>query len=228
MKILLNKILFAFSVIAISIPFALASESAVADDESSAVSYNVGYMSEYWYRGVYQAESAVSFGADVEMGDFYVGTWWADVDKGVEYDIYAGYNFSIGPADMYLGVTGYYYSDNFDDDYEEMNFGIAMGPVSVDIASGEYKKGVVGNTKDHNYSFSSIAYDMSGLGLPITYSYGIWGRSALGGIVHTLSYGQTVAGVDVGLEVSKNSDTITGSASNKDTTFAVFTLGYSF
>ena len=228
MKILLNKILFAFSVIAISIPFALASESAVADDHSSAVSYNVGYMSEYWYRGVYQAESAVSFGADVEMGDFYVGTWWADVDKGVEYDIYAGYNFSIGPADMYLGVTGYYYSDNFDDDYEEMNFGIAMGPVSVDIASGEYKKGVVGNTKDHNYSFSSIAYDMSGLGLPITYSYGIWGGSALGGNVHTLSYGQTVAGVDVGLEVSKNSDTITGSASNKDTTFAVFTLGYSF
>ena len=202
MKILLNKILFAFSIIAISIPFALASESAVADDESSAVSYNVGYMSEYWYRGVYQAESAVSFGADVEMGDFYVGTWWADVDKGVEYDIYAGYNFSIGPADMYLGVTGYYYSDNFDDDYEEMNFGIAMGPVSVDIASGEYKKGVVGNTKDHNYSFSSIAYDMSGLGLPITYSYGIWGGSALGGNVHTLSYGQTVAGVDVGLELS--------------------------
>ena len=30
--------------------------------EESAVSYNVGYMSEYWYRGVYQSESAVSFG----------------------------------------------------------------------------------------------------------------------------------------------------------------------
>ena len=49
--------------------------------DSSAVSYNIGYMSEYWYRGVYQAESSVSFGADMEMGSMYIGTWWADVDK---------------------------------------------------------------------------------------------------------------------------------------------------
>ena len=227
MKTLMSKFLSIVLSGIILLPTAFASDSAVAE-EDSAVSYNIGYMSEYWYRGVYQAESAVSFGADMEMGGFYVGTWWADVDKGVEYDVYAGYNFSVGPADMYFGVTGYYYSDNFDDDYEEMNFGVAMGPLSVDMASGEYKKGVVGNAKDHNYSFTSIALDLSGMGLPLTYSYGTWGGSALQGNVHTLSYGQTVAGVDVGLEVSKNSDDITGSASNKDATFAVFTLGYSF
>ena len=68
---------------------------AVAEDHSSAVSYNVGYMSEYWYRGVYQSESSVSFGADMEMGNMYIGTWWADVDEGVEYDIYAGFNFEL-------------------------------------------------------------------------------------------------------------------------------------
>ena len=62
--------------------FAHAGE-AVADDHASSVSYNVGYMSEYWYRGYYMAEAAVSFGADAEMGNFCVGTWWADVDKGV-------------------------------------------------------------------------------------------------------------------------------------------------
>ena len=69
---------------------------AVAEEGSiSGVSYNIGYMSEYWYRGVYQAESSVSFGADMEMGSMYIGTWWADVDNGVEYDIYAGYNFEL-------------------------------------------------------------------------------------------------------------------------------------
>ena len=210
-------------------PTAFSSESAVAEESESSVSYNIGYMSEYWYRGVYQAESSVSFGADLEVGNFYAGTWWADVDKGMEYDIYAGYNFSMGPADMYLGVTGYYYSDNFDDDYEEVNFGIAMGNLAIDAAVGEYKKGVVGNTKDHNYSFTSVAYDLTELtGLPLTYSFGAWGGSKLQGEVHTLSFSKTIQEVDVGLEVAKNSDDITGSASNKDTTFALFTLGYSF
>ena len=56
--------------------FAHAGE-AVADDHSSSVSYNIGFMSEYWYRGVYQSDSAVSFGADYEAGSFYAGTWWA-------------------------------------------------------------------------------------------------------------------------------------------------------
>ena len=63
---------------------------AVAEEGSSGVSYNVGYMSEYWYRGVYQSESAVSFGADMEMGSMYIGTWWADVDEGVDVDVRVG------------------------------------------------------------------------------------------------------------------------------------------
>ena len=222
---LLNILLIAVFVT----PTAFSSESAVAEESGSSVNYNIGYMSEYWYRGVYQAESSVSFGADLEMGNFYAGTWWADVDQGMEYDIYAGLNFSMGPADMYLGVTGYYYSDNFDDDYEEVNFGIAMGNLAIDAAVGEYKKGVVGNTKDHNYSFTSVSYDLTEItGLPLTYSFGAWGGSKLQGEVHTLSFTKTIEGVDVGLEVAKNSDDITGSASNKDTTFALFTLGYSF
>ena len=94
---------------------------AVAEEGSSGVSYNIGYMSEYWYRGVYQSESSVSFGADMEMGSMYIGTWWADVDNGVEYDVYAGYNFELMGIPMYAGYTGYFYSDNFDGDYQELN-----------------------------------------------------------------------------------------------------------
>jgi hypothetical protein len=53
----------------------------------------------------------------------------------------------------------------------------------------------------------------------------------LKGNVYTLDYATTVAGVDVGLQVGRNDDDITqGSrgASSVDTTFGVFTLGYSF
>ena len=46
-------------------------------------------MSEYWYRGAYQAESSVSFGADIEMGSMYIGTWGgvSDVEEQVRSEL---------------------------------------------------------------------------------------------------------------------------------------------
>jgi uncharacterized protein (TIGR02001 family) len=231
MKKLMRKIFTFILSLSFATTAVFASDASMAEEEAGPISYNVGFASEYWYRGVYQSESSVSFGADYEANNFYAGTWWADVDQGVEYDIYAGYGFSIGGADLYIGATGYYYSDNFDDDYEEMNAGIAFGPIAIDTSHGEYKKGgrTDGNTKDHNYSFTSIAYDMSGMGLPLTLTYGEWGGSKLKGDVTTLSYGTSVAGADVGLEVGKNSSDITAATTSRaDTTYAIFTLGYSF
>ena len=60
------------------------------------VSYNVGYASEYYYRGYYQKNSSASAGIDYEEGGFYVGAWTADVGEGLEYDIYGGYGMDIG------------------------------------------------------------------------------------------------------------------------------------
>ena len=146
MKTLMRKVLPVFMAVSLSIPLAVASESAVAE-EGGSISYNVGFASEYWYRGVHQSDASVSFGADYENGGFYLGTWWADVGNGgdgsgkdgLEHDYYAGYAFSTMGMDMYVGATGYYYTDNFDSDYEELNFGIAMGPVSIDYADGKYR-----------------------------------------------------------------------------------------
>jgi len=206
--------------------FAQAGE-AVADDHSSAVSYNIGYMSEYWYRGYYMSESSVSFGADAEMGNFYVGTWWADVDKGVEYDIYGGYNFSLMGIPMYAGFTGYYYSDNFDSDYQEINIGADMGFMSIDAAvDGEYQL----DAGDQGYQHYTITVPLSFVGLPVDYQYQTWTGEAITGHNHELHYGMTVSGVDVGLMVGRNIDTshAAGLTDNDDSTYANFTLGYSF
>ena len=223
-KKLMSKFLPAVMVITMSVPFAVASESAVAE-EGSSVSYNVGYMSDYWYRGVFQSESAVSFGADYENGGFYLGTWWADVDTGLEHDYYAGYGFSAMGADLYFGATGYYYTDNFDSDYEEVNMGIAMGPFSVDHSTGKYK-----TATNDSYQYTSISLDLSAVvNLPLTLAVGAWGGDTLKGNVWTVDYSTTISEVDVGLHVGKNSEGITASADKyKDTTYAVFTLGYSF
>jgi len=205
--------------------FAQAGE-AVADDHSSAVSYNIGYMSEYWYRGYYMSESSVSFGADAEMGNFYVGTWWADVDEGVEYDIYGGYNFELMGIPMYAGFTGYYYSDNFDSDYQEINIGADMGFMSIDAAvDGEYQLAA----GDQGYQHYTITVPLSFVGLPIDYQYQTWSGEAITGHNHELHYGMTVSGVDVGLMLGRNIDTghAVGLEDNDDSTYANFTLGNS-
>jgi hypothetical protein len=65
------------------------------------------------------------------------------------------------------------------------------------------------------------------LGMPIDYSYQTF-TGELTGFTHELSYGTTVSGVDVGLTLGKNDETSSGDAVNVNTTYANFTLGYSF
>ena len=186
---------------------------------ASSVSYNIGYMSDYWYRGVFQSESAVSFGADVEAGNFYVGTWMADVDQGIEMDVYAGTTFKIFGFDSYAGVTGYYYSDNFDSDYEEFNTGLSYGPMSFDYSVGDYK-----TATEQDYSWSEVTANIT---QNLSFSYGKWGKD-LKGSVTKVNYNVLWHDFDVGVEVGKNDSDSTGAAKYVDTTYATFSLGVSF
>ena len=49
---------------------------------TAEMSYNVGYVSEYYYRGFFQQNSSASAGADYESGGFSAGGWSADVGDG--------------------------------------------------------------------------------------------------------------------------------------------------
>ena len=51
------------------------------------LSYNIGYVSEYYFRGILQKSSSASAGIDYEENGFYIGAWGADVGDGIEYDI---------------------------------------------------------------------------------------------------------------------------------------------
>ena len=187
--------------------------------QASSMSYNVGYMSDYWYRGVFQSESAVSFGADAEVGNFYVGTWMADVDTGIEMDVYGGYGFTILGMDSYIGATGYYYSDNFDSDYEEINTGLSYGNVSYDYSVGKYK-----TTTEQDYSWSEVTMSFTD---NLSVSYGEWGKD-LKGSVTKVNFNKTINDIDFGVEVGKNDSDTTGAAKYVDTTYATFSLGISF
>lgn len=120
---------------------------------SADVSANVGFVTEYVFRGIYQAESSASAGIDYEDDSgFYAGTWGADVGDGLETDLYFGYGGGGGDFSWSVGYTGYFYSDDFDDTYNEINLGVGYGLFSLDVAVGEWD----GFGASQDYTFTSL------------------------------------------------------------------------
>lgn len=84
------------------------------------LSFNVGAVTDYRYRGVSQTrlKPALQGGVDfAHKSGFYLGTWastikWIDDGGGsadAELDIYGGYKFAAGPLGMDVGVLRYLY-----------------------------------------------------------------------------------------------------------------------
>ena len=85
---------------------------------------------------------------------------------GTEIDLYAGINFEF-MVPMYVGVTGYYYTDNFDRDYEEINIGMDFGLFAIDaVPYGSYKSDGAGTaSSDYGHFMVTVPLGM------IDYSY---------------------------------------------------------
>lgn len=126
---------------------------AVPAVSTADVSANVGFVTEYVFRGVYQAESSASAGLDYESDSgFYAGTWGADVGDGLETDVYFGYGGGGDDFSWGVGYTGYFYTDDFDDTYHEANLSVGYGMFSLDVAIGEWD----GFGVSQDYTFTSL------------------------------------------------------------------------
>jgi len=204
----------------------------IPGDSSSSLTYNVGFTTAYWYRGAFQNDSSISFGADYESGNFYIGTWWADVgesqldDPSLEIDIYTGFGFDLFGVPSYLGVMGYYYTDNFDRDYEEVAFGMDFGVASFDsVIYGDYKAGSGSASSDYGH-FK--------LNVPLTDSWGYSWQTFTGGSIHyathEFDYTTPALGGDLGIVIGHNNDGGAGATQNsdQDTTYATLSIGYTF
>jgi len=123
------------------------------------VSANLGFASDYHYRGIFQASNSVNGGLDVQKNGFYAGTWAADVKDGLEVDGYFGYGREIGQLAYSIGYTGYFYTGDFDDTYQEINLGGSYGLLALDVAVGEYDN-FDGPTQ--NYTYYALTLEKSG------------------------------------------------------------------
>lgn len=201
------------TIIRASLAFAALVASATASADWSA---NIGWASEYHFRGIFQKNSSASGGVDFEQNGFYVGTWAADVDDGLEVDGYFGYGGEFEDFGYSIGFTGYYYTGDFDDTYQEINLGGSYGPLAVDVAVGEYEN-FDGPTQD--YAFAAVTLEGNGF-------YGTFGTFSqdFDGDYLELGYGTTFSEVDIGIALILANDDLIG---DEDETL-VFTIGTSF
>ena len=179
-------------------------------------SANLGFASEYYYRGIFQESTSANGGIDYEKGGFYAGTWAADVGDGLEVDGYFGYGFDLGEVDLTVGFTGYYFTGDFDDTYQELNLGAGFGLLTLAVAIGEYEN-FDGPTQ--NYTFYSLMLEKNGF-------YGKFGGFAqdFDGEYFEAGYAATVAEVDLALSVIISNERLVGTADEA----IVFTLSKSF
>ena len=110
----LSPSLLALAVAAVVLP-------AAADEPApSPLSFNVGAVSEYRYRGISQSRLKPALQGGIDYADpsgFYVGTWASTIkwikdipggDAQVEIDLYGGYKTEIAKG-LTLDVGGLYY-----------------------------------------------------------------------------------------------------------------------
>ena len=179
-------------------------------------SANVGFASDYYFRGIFQAPSSAQGGLDFESNGFYAGTWAADVEDGLEVDGYFGYSGEIGDVSFGVGYTGYFYTGDFDDTYQEINLGTGFGLLSLDVALGEYDN-FAGPTQD--YTYYALTLEKNGL-------YGKFAGFSrdFQGEYLELGYGFSLAEIDLGFAAIIANDDLVGDQDES----LVFTIGKTF
>jgi uncharacterized protein (TIGR02001 family) len=116
-----------------------------APEPDYTLSYNVGVVTDYRYRGISQSRlrPALQGGADFShKSGFYLGTWASTIkwikdaggDAPAELDLYGGYKFNAGPVGMDVGVLRYQYPSHdlpVSPNTTEVYVGGTVGPATL-------------------------------------------------------------------------------------------------
>jgi uncharacterized protein (TIGR02001 family) len=160
-------------------------QTAAAAPEST-LSYNVGVVSDYRYRGISQSRLQPALQGGVDYADksgFYVGAWgstikWIKDTPGVtkgatELDLYAGYKGAAGAIAYDVGFLRYQYMGNNYANYgANANTNEIYGAATFGVVTAKYSHAIsnlFGNVDSKNsyYLDLSAAFDM-GNGFALT------------------------------------------------------------
>jgi uncharacterized protein (TIGR02001 family) len=174
----------------LSIPTLLAGASLLASSAvmaqaapESSLSFNVGGVTDYRYRGISQTRNQPAIQAGVDYADksgFYVGAWGSTIkwiedsggtDGSLELDIYGGYKGSAGPVSYDVGVLRYEYVGNkglaVSPNTTEVYGAITYGMFTVKYSHALTNTFGNADSKNSNYIDLSAAFDL-GSGFTLT------------------------------------------------------------
>jgi uncharacterized protein (TIGR02001 family) len=171
----------------------LTSQSAIA-----GWSANVGLVSDYHFRGIQQTESASAYaGVDYAADSgFYVGAWSAEVEDGLEVDLYGGYGLELESGiSLDANFVSYQYTGDFDSAYNEIGVSASYGLFSVGYVNGKWD-GTVGDedATEGDYTLATVSVEKNGWSATI----GSWGKD-FDGEYGEIAYGTEIGGFDVGV-----------------------------
>ena len=184
-------------------------------------SANIGWQSDYYFRGIFQKSSSAQGGVDFDHSGFYAGVWAADVGggatgDGLEIDYYLGYGGEAGDFTYGVGYTAYTYTGDFDDTYQEINLSGGFSFVTLDIALGEYDN-FGGPTLD--YQFYSLTAEYKGF----WGQYGSFDDDFDGDYIQ-VGYGTNISDFDIGLSVLYSDENLVGESEEA----MIFSIGKTF
>jgi uncharacterized protein (TIGR02001 family) len=166
------------------------------------LSANASLVSQYFFRGISQTKTAsASAGVDYENGNFSLGAWAADVQDGLEVDLYGGYGIETDSGiSLSAGFTTYQYTGDFDSAYNEVNLGLGYGIFSLSYNVGTHEEDSGLGIDESDYDFTSLTIEKDGFYA----TFGAWGKDFDGDYVE-VGYGTEISGFDIGVALISNS-----------------------
>jgi uncharacterized protein (TIGR02001 family) len=170
------------SLIALALSAALPAFAADEPAPADPLSFNVGVVSEYRYRGISQSrlKPALQGGIDYAApSGFYVGTWASTIkwikdaggDSEVEVDVYGGYKTEISPGlTLDVGALQYLYPSNKlnpSANTLELYGALTFGPVTAKYSHGTTNLFGFANSKNSSYFDLTANFDL-GDGMTLT------------------------------------------------------------
>ena len=152
-------------------PAAPAAAPAAAEN---SLSYNVGAVTDYRYRGISQSrlKPAIQGGVDFSHASgAYVGAWASSIqwikdaggDGKVEVDIYGGYKGTAGPVAYDVGVLTYQYPSaalSVSPNTTEIYGAATMGPATLKYSHALTNTFGFANSKNSGYLDLSATFDV--------------------------------------------------------------------
>ena len=156
----------------------LAQAQAVAPE--SSLSFNVGAVSDYRYRGLSQSRLQPALQGGVDYADksgFYVGAWGSSIKfikdsgaskGGVELDLYGGYKGAVGDVAYDVGFLRYEYIGNKLGEvtgFANANTSEVYGAATFGLVTAKYSHSLTNvfgtpNSKNSYYLDLSAAFDL--------------------------------------------------------------------